>query len=106
GSAGKEEVGFQVADVEDVAMLLEAATTAAGQANRAGGSHGRIHFPVHLQHLTANVLVHATELPGEKKKLQAYHLQAAADLRSGNQLPAAGAGTDLAGGLPGLGSGE
>ncbi len=48
--AGEKNVGFQVADEERVAVLFEAAATAAGDADGAGGLHLLVGLGVELEY--------------------------------------------------------
>src|SRR5207247_1905149 len=54
----KEHAGFQVADEQDVAVLLEPATAAAGDADRAGGGDLAIDSLVEFQNMAAEFCGH------------------------------------------------
>src|SRR5262249_49611664 len=53
---GQQDVGFEIAQEEDVAIFLEAAAAAAGHAHGTRGGNGLIDFPIDFQDLAAEFI--------------------------------------------------
>jgi hypothetical protein len=57
-SVGEKDLRFEVAKEENVAILLESATSAAGHAHRPRSGDGLVHLLIEFQHLAVNLLRH------------------------------------------------
>jgi hypothetical protein len=77
--AGQKNFRLQVADEQDVAILLETAATAAGDADRTGSGDGAIDLGVKVQYLTADLFGHA-------RFLQANDTDATRNFLCGNEF--------------------
>jgi hypothetical protein len=90
----KQNLGFQVAQEQHMAIFLKPATSAAGDANRTGLGHGSISLAVNLQHPPADLAVHA--------RLNPNNVDAAGNFFDADKLALPRPGTALASGFPGF----
>src|SRR5438445_667339 len=58
GGVGEKDLRFQVAQEETVAILLESATSAAGQTHRPGRGDGPVNLLIKFQYLAAEIWRH------------------------------------------------
>jgi hypothetical protein len=58
GGAGQKNFGLQIAQEQDMAILLETATSATRDADGAGGGDGLIHLLIKLQYLATRFFRH------------------------------------------------
>jgi hypothetical protein len=97
----EQDVRFQVAQVEGVAVFLESATFPAGDTNRPGRGDRPVNLAIHVQDLSLDAIFNHGE--PRLHPLQANDLQTASNLLGTDQVAASSSGAFLAGLFPSFG---